>query len=100
MNKDKLKSLFIFDDITIKEAIKKLNETAEQILLFADDRGRLIGVINDGDIRRSIIRGLQLTTSAKEIMRTDFISVNKNCHDLFQAAMELIQKYRIDRFLL
>ena len=97
MNKDKLKSLFVSGDITIKEAIKKLNETAEQILFFVDDRERLIGVINDGDIRRSIISGFQLTTSAKEVMRTDFISINKNCHNLFQAAKELIQKYRIEK---
>jgi dTDP-glucose pyrophosphorylase len=97
MNKDKLKSLFISGEITIKDAIKKLNETAEQILFFVDDHERLTGVINDGDIRRSILRGIQLTTSAKEIMRTDFISVNKNCHDLFQAAKALIQKHRIDK---
>jgi dTDP-glucose pyrophosphorylase len=97
MNKDKLDSLFISGDITIKEAIKKLNDTAEQILFFVDDHQRLIGVINDGDIRRSIIRGFQLTTAAREIMRTNFISVTKNSHDLFQAAKELIQKYRIDK---
>ncbi|MCG6533548.1 MAG: NTP transferase domain-containing protein [Syntrophales bacterium LBB04] len=97
MNKDKLESLFISGDITIKEAIKKLSETAEHILLFVDHQKKLIGVINDGDIRRSIISGSQLTASAKDIMRTDFISVNKNCRDLFQTAKELIQKYRIDK---
>jgi dTDP-glucose pyrophosphorylase len=97
MNKEKLKSLFITGDITIKEVIKKLNETAEQILFFVDDHERLIGVINDGDIRRSIISGFELTTPAKAIMRTNFISVNINCHDLFQSAKDLIHKHRIDK---
>ena len=52
MDKTKLQSLLISPDTTLKQAMQKLNETAEKILFVVDENNRLLGTITDGDIRR------------------------------------------------
>ncbi|MFZ5969485.1 MAG: nucleotidyltransferase family protein [Bacillota bacterium] len=58
---------FIDEEITIKEAIKKLDEAGKKIILITKD-AVLKGVITDGDIRRWILSNGDFTRKAKEIM--------------------------------
>lgn len=97
MNKDKLKSIMVTVDATIKEAMQKLNETAEKILFVVEKENRLAGVVTDGDIRRGIISDYQLTTPLSKIMKTNFISIESGCHELHKKAKELMQKNRIEK---
>ena len=60
MDKNKLKSLLITIDTTIKQAMQKLNTTAEKILFVVAEDERLLGTVTDGDIRRGIINDLGL----------------------------------------
>lgn len=60
---------------TVKEAIANLNETGLQIILVLDERDYLIGTITDGDIRRALLRGLQLTAPLSQIMRQNAMVV-------------------------
>ncbi len=46
-----LSDLLVYKNITVKQAIKKLDETAKKILLVVEDK-KLVGVVTDGDIRR------------------------------------------------
>lgn len=62
-----LSDLFISEDITIKDAIKRLDETAKKILLVIRDN-RLVGIITDGDIRRWILKNGNLYESATHVM--------------------------------
>ena len=50
MDKNKLKSLLITIDTTIKQAMQKLNTTAEKILFVVAEDERLLGTVTDGDI--------------------------------------------------
>jgi len=50
-----VKELFISQDRTIKEAMKKLDETAKKILLVVDEC-KLMGVITDGDTKKWRLR--------------------------------------------
>lgn len=93
----KLKFLLIKGETTIKEAMKKLSETAEKILFVIDRENRLVGVVTDGDIRRGIVGDCQLTTPVKNIMKRNFIFLNTGCPDLYIRAKELMQKHRIER---
>ena len=52
MNKD----IFVNENTSIKEALKKLDKSAEKILLVVDEEKRLLGTLTDGDIRRYIIK--------------------------------------------
>lgn len=71
-----LKELFISEEITIKEAIKKLDETAQKILLITEDK-RLKGVLTDGDIRRWILKSGKLCEKVSLIMNTNPIYVTQ-----------------------
>lgn len=97
MDKTKLQSLLISPDTTLKQAMQKLNETAEKILFVVDENNRLLGTITDGDIRRGIINGKQLTIPVVEIMTRKFISVISDSPDLQNRAKELMQKNLIEQ---
>lgn len=60
---------------TIKEAVANLNDTGLQIILVLDDQEHLIGTVTDGDIRRGLLRGLQLSDPVSEIMRQNALVV-------------------------
>lgn len=47
-------------DITIKDALKILDKSSKQILLIVDATGKLLGTMNDGDIRRGLLKGCSL----------------------------------------
>ena len=53
----------------IKDAIANLNETGLQIVLIVDENDTLQGTVTDGDIRRGLLRGLQLDSPITGIMR-------------------------------
>ena len=46
---------------TLQQAIRNLDETALQIALAVSADGVLLGTITDGDIRRGLLRGLDLS---------------------------------------
>ncbi|MBN2483041.1 MAG: NTP transferase domain-containing protein [Candidatus Omnitrophica bacterium] len=51
------KDLFILPNETIKEALKKLDKTAEKALLVVDEHQKLLGTLSDGDVRRCLLKG-------------------------------------------
>ena len=51
-----MKNILVKTSITIKEAMKILDETAEKCLLVAENN-KLLGTLTDGDLRRSILSG-------------------------------------------
>ena len=46
-------------DLTVLDAMKKLDETGQRILFVAEE-GKLLGALTDGDIRKFILRGGKL----------------------------------------
>lgn len=97
MEKTKLKSLLVFDDINIKQAMQKLNETGERILFVTDGQKRLLGTLTDGDIRRAIIDGLILTTPVDALMKRKFISLTTDTPDISHEARRLMQQHMIEQ---
>jgi len=47
-------------DISIKDAIARIDRNGEGLALVVDPRRKLIGTVTDGDIRRAILRGVDL----------------------------------------
>jgi len=56
---------------TIGQAIRNLNKIAIKIVLVADETGVLEGTISDGDIRRGLLKGLDLNSPVAGIIRRD-----------------------------
>ena len=63
---------------SLLNALKNLERYNTQIVLVIDNKGKLLGTISDGDIRRNLIIGNSLETKVTEIMNKNFVSVNKN----------------------
>jgi dTDP-glucose pyrophosphorylase/predicted transcriptional regulator len=96
MEKEKLTKLLVSTKTTLKQTMRKMNETAEKILFVTDQNKKLLGTITDGDIRRGIIKGVSLSSPAKRIMRTKFISLDAKCGDLLGGAKRLMKKHTIE----
>lgn len=72
---------------TILDALKALNDLHSKYMdLFVEDPdGKVIGVVTDGDLRRGLILGAQLTDSVDTVMNKNFIyfkNENINLQDL------------------
>ncbi len=56
---------------TIQQAVECIDQAGVQIAVVVDARQRLIGTVTDGDVRRGLLRGLTLASSADEIIQRD-----------------------------
>ena len=58
---------FVDKDVTLKAAMRQMEETEERILFVIDENGRLFGSITDGDIRRWILSRDSLEGCTQEV---------------------------------
>ena len=56
-----MKDISVQPDITIRQAMKALDKTAEKCLLVVNENRKLLGTITDGDLRRSILAGVKFS---------------------------------------
>lgn len=65
---------FISQDITLLEALAKINSLApEPLVLFVlDDEKRMVGTLTDGDSRRALIAGASINDRVSKIMHRSF----------------------------
>lgn len=55
-------------DISLQRAIRNLDETGLQIVVVISPDGTLVGTLTDGDIRRGLLRGLDLNSPIDSII--------------------------------
>ena len=69
-----MKDHFISQDITLLEALAKINSLApEPLVLFVlDDEKRMVGTLTDGDSRRALIAGASVNDKVAKIMHRSF----------------------------
>ena len=53
--------------LTIKDILSLLQKSSKKIVYLINDKNHLLGSINDGDIRRSLLKGSDLNTKIKSI---------------------------------
>lgn len=70
MRAARITDLFIFPDQSIDDAIRCIDRNADGISLVVNQDHKLIGTITDGDIRRAIMAGFNLTTPISELLKT------------------------------
>ncbi len=85
-------ALLIGPTATIREALKQIDINQEGALFVVDERRFLLGVLTDGDIRRAIIRGKQLTETINTLYNTQPYSVLKKEFDLAVIRKVLVEK--------
>jgi len=58
----------ITQNTNMRETLECLEKSAQQIALVIDNRDKLLGVVTDGDIRRAILKGLDMNSVAADFM--------------------------------
>lgn len=72
-----LEQFTIGEDAALLDVMKKIDENAKGIVYVTDSEGRLKGTITDGDVRRYILRNVQTSGVASDIMHTNYKFLTK-----------------------
>jgi dTDP-glucose pyrophosphorylase/CBS domain-containing protein len=59
---------------TLKETIEVMDRQSAGVALIVDEEERLAGILTDGDIRRAILRNVDLATPVEEVMNKNPIT--------------------------
>lgn len=78
---------------TIREALRKLDETAQGILLLLDAEGGLQRTITDGDLRRLLLAGAGLDDDLQQLPEHVPLTANKSISK--SDALTMMQKHSI-----
>jgi perosamine synthetase len=81
-----INDLCIASGATIADAMRLINKEATGVCFVVDGR-RLIGTVTDGDIRRSLLEGMELDSCIDLVMKRDYFSLPTN------STIELIQQH-------
>ena len=74
---------------TIKEALVLIDKGSMQIALIVDENEKLLGTLTDGDIRRGLIKGLDLNSSIETIIfkTPTVVKISDTKEDILQIAL-------------
>jgi len=64
----KIDSIILNKDNTNMEAMERIDKTGLRMVLIVDENKKLLGIVTDGDIRRSILAGKEDATLLEDIM--------------------------------
>lgn len=90
-----MKNNLILSNISIIEAMKKLDAIEEKCLVVVDEKNKLLGTVTDGDIRRSILNGNNFSKSINDTFNKNPIKIYLE-HFSEDVAVEIIENNNID----
>ncbi len=81
------KKYIISQDKTLIEALKQINDlvTGPLVLFAIDVENRMVGTITDGDVRRALINGAQITDVISSVMNRHFNFVSEGGGDIVRS---------------
>ncbi|MBL0689903.1 MAG: CBS domain-containing protein, partial [Pseudoalteromonas sp.] len=71
------KKVVIESSVSIKGALKVIDKEALRVALVVESN-KLVGIVTDGDIRRGILKGIDLIDPVKKVMNKTPLSANVN----------------------
>ena len=86
-----MKNIKVRKNITIREAMKALEKTAEKCLLTVNRDNKLLGTITDGDIRRSILSGAKFSDDISSSYNSNPTVLIKNMFNKEKAERLLLE---------
>ena len=69
--KAKYPDLFVYPSVSLLDALAAIDKNSLQTAIVVDNDDRLLGVVTDGDIRRSLLRGTPLNSVISSVMNTN-----------------------------
>lgn len=80
---------------TLQEAIENLNKSSSKIILIVDQNDKFKGTVTDGDIRRALLKNLNLKNSINDVINYNPLTVEKNLD--IKLVKELMEKNKIQQ---
>lgn len=72
---DNWKDTLVSPGLKIREVLAIIDQNSQQIAIVADDDGKLLGTVTDGDIRRGILHGVPLDSCVTRIMNSHPVTI-------------------------
>lgn len=87
------KDLLITETFSMKDALKVIDKGTKRIAIVVDTENKLLGTLNDGDIRRALLKGVMLEDSIKNVYYTSpFVC---NIHDSKEKVIKTAIKNKV-----
>lgn len=84
-----VEKLFVDPEMSILQVLEIIDRGSVQIALVVDRNRRLLGTVTDGDIRRGILRGVQLSCKVTEVMNSNPVTASTDMdRDMLLALMQ------------
>lgn len=74
MDATRLDKIMVPPTAAIRDAVEAIDAGAVEIALVVDEERRLLGTITDGDVRRAMLRGIDLEGPLDEVVHRDPVS--------------------------
>lgn len=84
---DGIQRLVVSPQQSMRDVIEVIDRAELQVALVVDDTRRLLGTITDGDVRRGLLRGMQLDDDAASVMNPTPLMVGT---DTSEAGLEAL----------
>lgn len=78
---------------TIRTAIENMDKTCLKIILCVGDSGKLLGTLTDGDIRRGLLKGMQMDAPIEQVIHKAPVVVPPNLSK--SAVLQLMRANRM-----
>lgn len=75
VTEDLWRQAILSGNATIQQAIRNLDQVAIRIVMVVNDAGELEGTISDGDIRRGLLKGLDLNSAVASVVHRNALVV-------------------------
>ena len=93
MISEKYKKILVKPSLSLKVALRQMDQSGLQVLIVVDEEDRILGIVTDGNIRRAIIKGLDFKTHIQDIMTKSPIAISYKSNK--EEALRLMKKYEI-----
>lgn len=90
-----MKDLTIRPTATVREAMKKLNQTGAKCLVCSDEHNHLLGTLSDGDVRKAILKSTNFSDPIASIYNKKPTVLQEGRYD-FEDAKKLFIQNRFD----
>ena len=80
-----MKKISTTPDITIRQAMKKLNQSGEKSLVIINKNKVLLGTLSDGDLRKAILSGAKMKDSIDSCYQSNPTVLKENHYNLNEA---------------
>ena len=90
---ERYEKVLVKGDVSLKKALKQMNDVALEVLIIIDDKNKLLGIVTDGDVRRALLKKIDFNKPISSIMTQNPVTISSPADK--NRALKLMKKYDI-----